>query len=117
LLREVEAADVPEGDVVQVEVPLELQRAAQELREVAPEDPAARDPPREPPQRAQRAKRRVLRIVHEVAPVARLVGPPPGKDRGNARRAVPENRPKATPLGRNGTRKCAIADDFPAAGI
>src|SRR5205823_1540399 len=90
-LGEIELRDVLEGDVVEIEVAAEFQRAAQKLRQPAAENPPARERARQPAQRPQRAKRRARRIVDEVAPVAVLRGPAAGEDRRDARRAETED--------------------------
>jgi hypothetical protein len=108
---------VTKGDIVEIKVTAEIQACLDEFAQPASENAPAGDSPRQKTQWAQKAKRRIFRIVNKITPITMLDGPSAGEDRGNASGAVAKNRGEAFTVGSNLLSERIILDDLPPAGI
>ena len=106
-----------ERDVVEIEVASKIEFGFDKAGKPTTENATPGELRRQPAQCAQRSKRRMLRVVNKIAPVAMFIGPATGENRGDARRTVAEDGVEAFAIGREGADKRVMLDDLPTAGI
>src|SRR5262249_14915768 len=73
--------------------------------------------PRQPAEAPKPFERRTGRVINEIAPVAMLRRPAPGKDRWNAGGAVTENGGQSLAQRREVSAKGIVFNNLPPAGI
>src|SRR5690242_10996867 len=72
--------NVFEGNIVEIEITAKVQVNFDEFRKPATENSSAGQLLRQPLQRTQRSKGRMLRVINKIAPVPMLDRPATGKD-------------------------------------
>ena len=106
-----------EWDVIKIEVAAEIQLAFDRLGEQAANDPTAGQCFWQPAQRTKTLKRRILRVVNEVAPIAMLHRPATRKNARHACGTVTKNRLEPVAIGRERFGERIVLHDFPTARI
>ena len=105
-------AEIVEGymfkrNVVEIEIPPEVQLCLDEFGEPATEDAPAGNGSRQPSKRPQPFKRGVGRVVNEITPIAMVIGPSAGEDGWDTGGTV----------AKDGSQSLAPRGEVPAKGI